>query len=56
MAAKDTIAFIKLNDGSVWEGIQIVVDSVVPGTLSHSSSSFKLDSVIFRKCVFMVII
>lgn len=31
MAAKDTIAFVKLNDGSHWDDIQIVVDQVIPG-------------------------
>jgi len=31
MAAKDAIAFVKLNDGSHWDDIQIVVDKSIPG-------------------------
>lgn len=31
MAGKDTFAFVKVNDGSHWEDIQVVVDSTIPG-------------------------
>jgi len=34
MAAKDTLAFVKVNDGSVWEGIQVVVEQTCTG-FSH---------------------
>jgi aspartyl/asparaginyl-tRNA synthetase len=31
MAAKDTLAFIRVNDGSVWEGIQVVAEEATKG-------------------------
>lgn len=31
MAAKDTLAFVRVNDGSHWDELQVVVDSATPG-------------------------
>lgn len=36
MAAKDTLAFVKVNDGSTWEGIQVVVEQTTVGTSKYA--------------------
>jgi len=56
MAGKDSFAFIKVNDGSHWEDIQVVVDQAVPGfakitdhTASTAASVFIVGTVVISK-------